>query len=227
MILFFSRSWRPPPSKRAKQFTHVLLWDQEMPERPPFVRWNILIELLPQTDIVQRFLGRGHEATAEIPSSELPRATVNSVTVYGQPKYLVLLDTDITTAADGLTPLQVGRSPRFKTISDTLLYFRLAVMWSAWCMIAQTQGINSSFLWRVLKAPTGQELWILCADLSPIFLHHATASAGGCQQKWQGGGEAGLHIAGLLWIVFVLDICTTNDIQPITYNPWIQLTIYD
>ena len=70
-------------------------------------------ELLPQTDIVQRFLGRGHEATAEIPSSELPRATVNSVTVYGQPKYLVLLDTDITTAADGLTPLQVGRSPKF------------------------------------------------------------------------------------------------------------------
>ena len=33
---------------------------------------------------------------------------MNSVTVYGQPKYLVLLDTDITTAADGLTPLQVG-----------------------------------------------------------------------------------------------------------------------
>ena len=56
----------------------------------------------------QRFLGRGHEATAEIPSSELPQATVNSVTVYGQPKYLVLLDTDITTAADGLTPLQVS-----------------------------------------------------------------------------------------------------------------------
>ena len=72
-------------------------------------------ELLPQTDIVQRFLGRGHEATAEIPSSELPRATVNSVTVYGQPKYLVLLDTDITTAADGLTPLQVGLSSQSKT----------------------------------------------------------------------------------------------------------------
>ena len=65
-------------------------------------------ELLPRIDFVQRFLGRGHEATAEIPASELPRATVNSVTVYGQPKYLVLLDTDITTAADGLTPLQVG-----------------------------------------------------------------------------------------------------------------------
>ena len=59
-------------------------------------------------EMFQRFLGRGHEATAEIPSSELPQATVNSVTVYGQPKYLVLLDTDITTAADGLTPLQVS-----------------------------------------------------------------------------------------------------------------------
>jgi len=61
-----------------------------------------------KTTFCQRFLGRGHEATAEIPASELPRATVNSVTVYGQPKYLVLLDTDITTAADGLTPLQTG-----------------------------------------------------------------------------------------------------------------------
>ena len=60
-----------------------------------------------KTTFCQRFLGRGHEATAELPSSEVPRATVNSVTVYGQPKYLVLLDTDITTAADGLTPLQV------------------------------------------------------------------------------------------------------------------------
>ena len=76
----------------------------------------------------QRFLGRGHEATAEIPSSELPQATVNSVTVYGQPKYLVLLDTDITTAADGLTPLQVSfflqsvgsSSIFFQTSSDVI-----------------------------------------------------------------------------------------------------------
>lgn len=60
-----------------------------------------------KTTFCQRFLGRGHEATADIPPEELPRSTVNSVTVYGQPKYLVLLDTDINTAADCLTPLQV------------------------------------------------------------------------------------------------------------------------
>ena len=35
---YTSSSWRRPPSKRAKQSTHVLSWDQEMLERPPFVR---------------------------------------------------------------------------------------------------------------------------------------------------------------------------------------------
>jgi len=61
-----------------------------------------------KTTFCQRFLGRGHEATAEIPVDERPKSTVNSVTVYGQPKYLVMLDTDINTAADCLTPLQTG-----------------------------------------------------------------------------------------------------------------------
>jgi Ras family protein T1 len=61
-----------------------------------------------KTTFCQRFLGRGHEATAEIPPEELPRSTVNSMTVYGQTKHLVLIDTDIHTAADGLTPLQTG-----------------------------------------------------------------------------------------------------------------------
>lgn len=59
-----------------------------------------------KTTFCQRFLGRGHEATAGIPPEQRPKSTVNSVTVYGQSKYLVLLDTDINTAADGLTPLQ-------------------------------------------------------------------------------------------------------------------------
>ena len=77
-------------------------------------------------EMFQRFLGRGHEATAEIPSSELPQATVNSVTVYGQPKYLVLLDTDITTAADGLTPLQV--SSFLQSVCSSLLFSRPALM---------------------------------------------------------------------------------------------------
>jgi len=61
-----------------------------------------------KTTFCQKFLGRGQEATAEIPLEERPKSTVNSVTVYGQPKYLVLLDTDINTAADCLTPLQTG-----------------------------------------------------------------------------------------------------------------------
>jgi len=61
-----------------------------------------------KTTFCQRFLGRDHEATSLIPVDELPKATVNSVMVYGQTKFLVLLDTDITTAADCLTPLQTS-----------------------------------------------------------------------------------------------------------------------
>ena len=138
-------SWRHLPSKQARRSTRVLLWDLEMPERQPFVRWESESESCLLWN-VQRFLGRGHEATAEIPSSELPQATVNSVTVYGQPKYLVLLDTDITTAADGLTPLQV--SSFLQSVCSSLLFSRPALMWSAWCMTAQTQGNQSVLYWK-------------------------------------------------------------------------------
>ena len=37
-------SWRPLRSKQVKQSTHVLSWDQETLERPPFVRWDTSIE---------------------------------------------------------------------------------------------------------------------------------------------------------------------------------------
>ena len=46
---------------------------------------------------------------------------MNSVTVYGQPKYLVLIDTDITTAADGLTPLQVDILPESKIKTNFII----------------------------------------------------------------------------------------------------------
>ena len=78
-----------------------------------------------KTTFCQRFLGRDHEATSLIPADELPKATVNSVMVYGQTKFLVLLDTDITTAADCLTPLQVrlvlyNHHPGPQTSSDVV-----------------------------------------------------------------------------------------------------------
>ena len=179
----FWSSWRHLPSKQARRSTHVLSWDLEMPERQPFVRWESESESCLLWN-VQRFLGRSHEATAEIPSSELPQATVNSVTVYGQPKYLVLLDTDITTAADGLTPLQV--SFFCKVLEAHLFFSRPALMWSAWCMTAQTQGIQSVLSEKAWS--DHQELWILCPDLSALLLDHPTASSGCRKQERQGSG---------------------------------------
>jgi len=61
-----------------------------------------------KTTFCQRLLGRSHQATKDIPVEERPISTVNSVTVYGQQKYLVLLDTDINTATDCLNPQQTG-----------------------------------------------------------------------------------------------------------------------
>jgi len=61
-----------------------------------------------KTTLCQRFLGRDHMTTAEIPSEEKPHSLVNSVVVYGQQKYLVLLDTDIQAATDCLTSSETG-----------------------------------------------------------------------------------------------------------------------
>jgi len=61
-----------------------------------------------KTTFCQRFLGRGHEATADIPTDERPKSIANSVVVYGQQKYLVLLDTDVLSASDGLNSTQTG-----------------------------------------------------------------------------------------------------------------------
>ena len=42
---------------------------------------------------LQRFLGRADVELEGIPATDLPSSTINSVTVYGQQKHLVLIDT--------------------------------------------------------------------------------------------------------------------------------------
>ena len=54
----------------------------------------------------QRFLGHNLEEVARFPADSLPSCTINQVTVYGQEKYLVLLDIDVMTQADTLTTNQ-------------------------------------------------------------------------------------------------------------------------
>ena len=45
-----------------------------------------------KTTFCQSFLGKERPDVSEIPVKDLPRATINSVTVYGQLKHLALLD---------------------------------------------------------------------------------------------------------------------------------------
>ena len=45
-----------------------------------------------KTTFCQTFLGKDKPDLESIPVSDIPRATINSVTVYGQLKHLVLLD---------------------------------------------------------------------------------------------------------------------------------------
>ena len=61
-----------------------------------------------KTTFCQRFLGRTEADVAGIPAADLPSSTVNGVTVYGQLKHLVLLDKDVTSAQDCLSPQQSG-----------------------------------------------------------------------------------------------------------------------
>merc|ERR1719397_2223213 len=55
-----------------------------------------------KTTFCQRFLGRSLEETLRIRSEDKPSSLVNSVLVYGQQKYLVMLDADVLAATDGL-----------------------------------------------------------------------------------------------------------------------------
>ena len=59
-----------------------------------------------KTTFCQKFLGRSIEETATMPGEERPKSLVNSVIVYGQQKYLVMLDADVLTASDGLNSTQ-------------------------------------------------------------------------------------------------------------------------
>ena len=49
-----------------------------------------------KTTFCQRFLGRSIEETANISGEDKPKSLVNSVIVYGQQKYLVMLDADVS-----------------------------------------------------------------------------------------------------------------------------------
>ena len=55
---------------------------------------------------MQRFLGRSLDDVSSLPATELPSCTINVVTVYGQEKYLVLVDTDVMLVTDTLTAAQ-------------------------------------------------------------------------------------------------------------------------
>lgn len=62
-----------------------------------------------KTTICQRFLGRRHSDMSGIPAKDLlPTSTVNTVPVYGQQKYIVLMDIDVTSAQYCLSPQQTG-----------------------------------------------------------------------------------------------------------------------
>lgn len=61
-----------------------------------------------KTTFCQRFLGRDENTVNSIPVADMPSCTVNTVTVYGQQKHLVLVDTDVTCAQDCLSPQQTG-----------------------------------------------------------------------------------------------------------------------
>jgi len=59
-----------------------------------------------KTTFCQRFLGHSIDDSVNINPAEKPKSLVNSVVVYGQQKYLVMLDADVLTASDGLTSEQ-------------------------------------------------------------------------------------------------------------------------
>ena len=118
-----------------------------------------------KTTFCQRFLGRGHEATADIPAEEKPKSIVNNVVVYGQQKYLVLLDTDVLSASDCLNSTQTG--------CDVI------------CLVYDSSNPRSfEYCARIylVRKRLSKELFLIIIFLA-IFLHHPASCAGGCQQK--------------------------------------------
>ncbi len=60
-----------------------------------------------KTTFCQGLLGRGRREAGALRPGEVPRNTVNTVTVYGQEKYLVLEDIDVRHLNDALMPAEV------------------------------------------------------------------------------------------------------------------------
>jgi len=61
-----------------------------------------------KTTFCQRFLGKTIEETTSIAADEKPKSLVNSVLVYGQQKYLVMMDADVLAASDCLNSTQTN-----------------------------------------------------------------------------------------------------------------------
>jgi len=61
-----------------------------------------------KTTFCQRFLGKTIEETNCIAADEKPKSLVNSVLVYGQQKYLVMMDADVLAASDCLNSTQTN-----------------------------------------------------------------------------------------------------------------------
>eukprot|EP00088_Acartia_fossae_P034330 TRINITY_DN35243_c0_g1_i2.p1 TRINITY_DN35243_c0_g1~~TRINITY_DN35243_c0_g1_i2.p1 ORF type:complete len:508 (-),score=61.70 TRINITY_DN35243_c0_g1_i2:215-1657(-) len=61
-----------------------------------------------KTTFCQTFLGRDRDSLESIPESDIPNAVINSVTVYGQLKHLVLIDKDLTSHQDELNSLETN-----------------------------------------------------------------------------------------------------------------------
>ena len=130
-----------------------------------------------KTTLCQRFLGRSLEESLAISAEDKPSSLVNSVLVYGQQKYLVMLDADVLAAADGLDSTQ--------TNCDVV------------CLVYDSSNPRSFeycariYLVRPEESPLPSDFQQL--PIAALFLHDSSAGVGGGQQERPRCGEAGLH----------------------------------
>ena len=61
-----------------------------------------------KTTFCQGILGRSRQDIAGVRPEDFPRHTINTISVYGQEKYLVLEDIDVRHVTDALMPAEVA-----------------------------------------------------------------------------------------------------------------------